>query len=65
MKKIFFGILAAALLSTAAVYADNGKKPSKKQCKGSCKKEHCDKSKCDKSKCDKSTCAKMPGCHKS
>ena len=30
MKKIFLGIVATLLFSTAAVYADNGKKAAKK-----------------------------------
>ena len=62
MKKIFLSIIAGMLLSTAVVYADNGKRTAKKkavkkECKKNCKKADCDKAKCDK------TCASMPGCH--
>ena len=60
MKKVFLSMLAIVMISSAAVYANNGKKPSKKAAKKA-KTECCKKSACPKS-CDKSTCAQMPGC---
>ena len=58
MKKIFLSIVATVLLSTLAVYADNGKKIAKKQAT----KKECTMTDCkDKAKCHKATCS-MPGC---
>jgi len=62
MKKLFLSVLAIAMMSSAAVYAENGKKPSKKA-KKKAKTECCKKAVCPKSSCDKTTCPiTMPGC---
>ena len=65
MKKVFLSVLAIGMMSGTAVFANNGKKPSKKTKKAAkieCQKPVC----CEKSGCcissDKATCVPMPGC---
>ena len=66
MKKVFLSVLAIAMMSGAAVFANNGKKPSKKTKKAAkieCQKQVCcEKPNCCSSSCDKASCVPMPGC---
>ena len=59
MKKIIFSVVATMLLSTAAVYANGGKKGHSKQvAKTSC----CTKANCpNPANCNKTNCP-IPGC---
>jgi hypothetical protein len=60
MKKIFFSVLAMAMLS-GAVYANNGKKKSSKKAKG----QKCNMTKCTtSSSCNPANCVPLPGCCK-
>ena len=56
MKKVFFGILASMLLSSA-VYAGKGKKARIKKAKA----ETCTPASCDKTQCPPN-CVGMPCC---
>lgn len=59
MKRIFFGIIASLLLSSAA-YAGDSKKHSKKR---NAKKQVCAKADCSpRTTCDPANCVSMPGC---
>jgi hypothetical protein len=57
MKKLFFSILAIALLSSSAVLAGGGKNSKKQEAKKSCPKG------CPKTKdCGKTAICPVPGC---
>lgn len=59
MKKIFLSIVATVIISSVAVYAESGKKVTKK---ASVKKE-CTKANCpDRKNCHKAICPNKPGC---
>ena len=58
MKKIFFGIVASLLLSSA-LYAGDNKKQGKKRV---AKKQVCAKTDCPRPTCDPASCVNMPGC---
>ena len=57
MKKIFFGILASVLLTSAALAGGSKKGHLKKVSKT----DKCTKANCPAG-CDKSKCVDMPGC---
>ena len=61
MKKIFLSIIATVIMSSVAVYAEGGKKATKKaSAKKECTKANCpDKADCKKTK---TICPNRPGC---
>ena len=61
MKKIFLSIIATVIMSSVAVYAEGGKKATKKApAKKGCTKTNCpDKPDCKKTK---TICPNRPGC---
>jgi len=59
MKRIFFGLLAIALMTAPAFAANGGKKKAKKKARIECKKDKC----CDPKDCSKDTkCPPVPVC---
>ena len=59
MKKIFLSILAPVIMSCVSVYAEGGKKVTKK----AVAKKECAKANCpDKTNCHKAVCPNKPSC---
>ena len=59
MKKIFLSIIAIVIMSSVAVYAEGGKKVTKK----AIAKKECTKANCpDNPNCHKAICPNKPDC---
>lgn len=59
MKKIFLSIFATVIMSSVAVYAEGGKKVTKK----AVAQKECTKANCpDTKNCHKAVCPYKPGC---